>query len=80
MFWFSQKEGEWSTLAVELRSLGVVIPSQRDRGGSSRKLQMLEKNKAEVSLTESHADKTRKVLREVGKANLDPVRGKGSSL
>ena len=51
-----QKEGEsggWSTLTVKLHSLGVVISSQRDRGGSSGKLQVLEKNKAEVSLTES---------------------------
>ena len=66
-----QKEGEsggWSTLTVKLHSLGVVISSQRDRGGSSGKLQVLEKNKAEVSLTESYADKIWRVLGEVGEA------------
>ena len=71
LFWFSRRKGSlgrWSTLTVKLHSLGVVIPSQRDRGGSSGKLQVLEKNKAEVSLTESYADKIWRVLGEVGEA------------
>ena len=51
LLWFScEGKSGGCTLAVKLCSLGVVIPSQRDRGGFSGKLQLLERTRQKLQL------------------------------
>ena len=70
LFQFSQKEGEPQGVGAHQRLSFVVlfIPSLGARAGCNGKLQLLEKRKVKVLVTQSFVDKTQKVLGELGEA------------